>query len=316
MFARSLRTFAAVALLSLAAAWPLTAAAAGVVTERIDLIRHGESEDNADKGRAVSRLDGTIAASRGKVLSGWNSASLTMQGVAQAVRAGEVLLQQEKGSPAALREALWLYSPLLRTRQTLTGILVGARLTDDAAIRTRPDTRLFERSAGDVTNLTWDEAALVWPEMKKGREAAVFNDVGASYPNGESLEIVYRRAATALDAAMASEKRIIVVSHELTIKALIAYLTVGRLDASAFAIKVDNARPISLVPPGRALADRAALNPAALAAAALGCYTPARSPGARRSPDKRLREALFLPVCRSMRSLDAACSPDRLCHRR
>lgn len=221
-----------------------------VVAERIDLIRHGESEDNADLGKAVTRLDGSVVASRGKVLSGWNSASLTFLGVSQAVKAGEALLAKEKETSATstkLRDALWLYSPLLRTRQTFTGVLVGTRLADTPGIRSRPDTRLFERSAGDVTNLTWDEAAQRWPEMLKGREAAVFRQVGASYPNGESLEMVYRRAAAAIDEAISSERRVIVISHELTIKALIAHLTHGGIDDRAFSTVVENAKPITLV---------------------------------------------------------------------
>lgn len=234
---------------ALVAAFMLASAAsfAAVVAERIDLIRHGESEDNADKGRPIARLDGTLMASRGKILSGWNSASLTMLGVSQAVRAGEVLLAQEKGASTKLRDALWLYSPLLRTRQTLSGVLVGARLADEPALRSRPDTRLFERSAGDVTNLTWDEAAQLWPEMKKGRNALVFSRIDASYPNGESLEMVYRRASASIDEAIASERRVIVVSHELTIKALVAHLTSGSIDDKAFAFVVENAKPITLV---------------------------------------------------------------------
>ena len=218
-----------------------------VVAERIDLIRHGESEDNPDQGKPIARLDGTLMASRGKVLSGWNSASLTMLGVSQAVRAGEVLLQQEKDASTKLRDALWLYSPLLRTRQTLSGVLVGARLANEPALHSRPDTRLFERSAGDVTNLTWGEAAQVWPEMKKGRNALVFSRIDAAYPNGESLEMVYRRASSAIDEAIASERRVIVVSHELTIKALVAHLTNGKIDDKAFSLVVENAKPITLV---------------------------------------------------------------------
>ena len=70
-----------------------------VLAERIDLIRHGESEDNLNEGKTVVRLDGTLMPSKGKVLSGWNSASLTMRGVSQAVKAGEVLLKQEKDAP-------------------------------------------------------------------------------------------------------------------------------------------------------------------------------------------------------------------------
>ena len=135
-----------------------------VLAERIDLIRHGESEDNLNEGKTVVRLDGTLMPSKGKVLSGWNSASLTMRGVSQAVKAGEVLLKQEKeaeknaGDTAGaaspkLRDALWLYSPLLRTKQTLSGVLLGAQLDNEKALKLRPDTRIFERSAGSRTAL-------------------------------------------------------------------------------------------------------------------------------------------------------------------
>ena len=222
------------------------ALAQGIVTERIDLIRHGESEDNPDRGQVVSRLDGTLDKSRGKVLSGWNSASLTLRGVSQAVKAGENLRAQDSSDAAPLKDALWLYSPLLRTRQTLSGVLVGAQLADTSGLRSRPETRLFERSAGELTSLTWDEAAALWPEMQKGRNAAVFNQAQAGYPRGESLADVYRRASAALDEAMQHEKRIVVVSHELTIKTLLSHLLRNRIDDEAFAYKVDNARPITL----------------------------------------------------------------------
>lgn len=225
-----------------------------VIAERIDLIRHGESEDNVNEGQIVARLDGALIPSKGKVLSGWNSASLTLRGVSQAVKAGEALQQQEKeaaattgAAPLGLREALWLYSPLLRTKQTLSGVLLGAQLINESNIKIRPDTRLFERSAGSLTSLTWPEAAQIWPEMAKGRQAAVFHQADAAYPNGESLALVYRRASAAIDEAVTQARRIIVISHELTIKTLIAHLTRGQIDDSAFAVKVENARPITLL---------------------------------------------------------------------
>jgi broad specificity phosphatase PhoE len=111
----------------------------------------------------------------------------------------------------------------------------------------RPDTRLFERSAGELTGLTWEEAGRQWPEMKKGKAAAVFQQAAAAYPRGESLELVYRRAAEALDEAIATEQRVVVISHELTLKALLAHLMAGKLDDAAFALQVENGRPISLV---------------------------------------------------------------------
>ena len=217
-----------------------------LIAERIDLIRHGESEDNLEQGQTVTRLDGTLLPSRGKVLSGWNAASLTMRGVAQAVKAGELLRAWDKREKVALRDALWLYSPLLRTRQTLTGVLLGAELTELNSVKIRADTRLFERSAGSLTNLTWEEAGAIWPEMKRGRNATVFTRAEASYPDGESLASVYLRAADALDEALSKERRVIVVSHELTIKAILAHLLRRTIDDTAFLLKVENARPISL----------------------------------------------------------------------
>ena len=110
-----------------------------------------------------------------------------------------------------------------------------------------PETRLFERSAGELASLTWEEAAQRWPEMHKGRDASVFRQAHAGYPRGESLADVYHRATAALGEAMQQEKRIVVISHELTIKALLSHLLRGKIDDEAFAYKVDNARPITLV---------------------------------------------------------------------
>lgn len=221
--------------------------AQAVMAEQIDLIRHGESEDNPDSGQPVVQLSGHIVPSGGKVLSGWNAAPLTMRGVAQAVQAGEALKAREASAAVPLRDATWVYSPLLRTQQTLAGVLAGADIADASMLnRAEPDTRLFERSAGVLTNLTWEQAAARWDEMKKGKGAAVFHHADAAYPGGESLALVHARAAAALDERLAQHRRVIVVSHELTIKALLSHLLRGRIDDAAFAYKVENAKPITL----------------------------------------------------------------------
>ncbi|NBB10182.1 histidine phosphatase family protein [Pseudomonas sp. SLFW] len=218
-----------------------------IVAEEIDFIRHGQSEDNLDAGQPVVSLSGKISPSRGKILSGWNAASLTMQGVSEAVKAGESLKAHESEAVVALKDAKWVYSPLLRTQQTLAGVMVGAGIADDKAIQAAtPDPRLFERSAGRVTNLTWDEAGAVWPEMQKGRDARIFTDATFGYPNGESLSDVYRRSADAINDYAKTNKRIVFVSHELTIKAMLAYLLDGKIDNAAFKYKVENAKPITL----------------------------------------------------------------------
>src|SRR5437868_1153011 len=216
------------ALLACAITIPLVACAQlppPVLAEQIDLIRHGESEDNPDTGQPVVQLSGSIRSSSGKVLSGWNAVPLTMRGVHEALLAGEALKAREPQSAAPLRQALWLYSPQLRTQQTLAGVLAGAGIAEPAMlVAARPDTRLMERSAGSLTNLTWTQAGAVWDEMKKGRDAAVFKSAAAGYPNGESLEAVYRRASLAVDEALRENRRVVVISHELTIKALLSHL--------------------------------------------------------------------------------------------
>jgi broad specificity phosphatase PhoE len=222
-------------------------AAQPVVAEEIDLIRHGESEDNLDAGKPVVSLSGRIMPSSGKILSGWNAASLTMRGVAQAVKAGETLKAADAAAAVPLSQAVWVYSPQLRTQQTLAGVLTGAGMADAATLAAaRPDTRVMERSAGDVTNLTWEQAADVWPEMKKGKAARVFHNAEFGYPNGESLALVYKRSAAALDDYMRQSKRVVIVSHELTIKAMLAHLLQGKITDDAFKVKVNNAGVISL----------------------------------------------------------------------
>jgi broad specificity phosphatase PhoE len=234
------------ALLLLVLAGPVGAQQA-MVAEEIDFIRHGQSEDNLDAGQPVVSLSGKIAPSRGKILSGWNAASLTMQGVSEAVKAGESLKAHDSDAVLPLKDAKWVYSPLLRTQQTLAGVMVGAGIADDKTmLSATPDPRLFERSAGMVTNLTWEEAGAIWPEMKKGRDAQIFTDANFGYPNGESLSDVYRRSADAINDYAQTNKRIVFVSHELTIKAMLAYLLDGKIDNAAFKYKVENAKPITL----------------------------------------------------------------------
>jgi len=244
-----LRLVIARGLAAAALAFSLAAAAQPrpMLAEQVDLIRHGESEDNPDAGQPIVHLSGRISASPGKVLSGWNAVPLTMRGVHQAVQAGEVLKAREPAAAVPMKHALWIYSPLLRTQQTLAGVLAGAGLADGAMLQAaRPDTRLFERSAGTLTNLTWEQAAGTWDEMKKGRDAGVFRSAAFGYPGGESLESVYRRSSVALDEALRENRRVVIVSHELTIKTMLAHLLNRQIDDRAFAFKVENGKPITL----------------------------------------------------------------------
>jgi broad specificity phosphatase PhoE len=210
------------------------------VVNKLLLIRHGHTRDNAELGDHVTSLDGTSAISEGKRLSGWNAVPLSMLGASQAINAGHMLSQF-----AWAKDACWLCSPQLRAMQTLAGVCCGAALNPDD-LRVRQITGLMERSAGDLTGLTWAQAAREWPEMLLGKNANVFKDVDSPYPGGESLRMVHARAAAALRRFLASEQELVVVCHELTIKTLLAELLYQQLDARAFQFEVPNASVISL----------------------------------------------------------------------
>jgi broad specificity phosphatase PhoE len=204
------------------------------------MFRHGQSTGNIPEGETVFDLEGNFFLSKGKQLSGWDGASLTMEGLAQAFQAGGTA-RREHGW---LQEALWVVSPQRRTRQTFAAIAAGAGL-NMGSLNLVFDNRIRERSAGNLQSLTWPAAAERWPEMAKGGNASVFHDVDATYPGGESLRMVFERATQAFDQHLMLSNRLVVVSHEMTLKALLS----GLLDNegfgnSAFSRTVSNAEPI------------------------------------------------------------------------
>ena len=213
-----------------------------VKQKEVVLIRHGQTGDNVDVGEVIYGIDGNITVSPGKKLSGWNSVSLTALGISQAVNAGGLLLEQTQ---LYLDKAVFVSSPQLRVQQTLGGVLCGLGFNPQNLQMTN-DTRVMERSAGVLTSLTWAEAAMRWEPMKAGKNAPVFNDYLAQYPQGESLEMVYNRASTALDEYLENNQVIVIVSHEMTIKAMMSHLLRGCCDDATFAYKVPNAQPIIL----------------------------------------------------------------------
>ncbi len=212
----------------------------GTFVKKLLLCRHGHTPDNAESGEIVTSLDGNSFVSQGKRLSGWNATPLSMLGASQAISAGRSLLQFTWAS-----DAHWLCSPQLRAKQTLAGVICGSGL-NPSTLRVREITALMERSAGDLTGMTWAQAGLEWPEMLRGKSANVFTDVDAPYPEGESLRDVHTRASAAIHRFFAIGDDLVVVSHELTIKALLAELLHKQIDARAFDFNVPNATVIAL----------------------------------------------------------------------
>jgi broad specificity phosphatase PhoE len=204
-------------------------------------VRHGQTKDNIAEGGVGYALDGASFTSRGKALSGWNGVPLTMLGVSQACGAGAQLL----AVGLKLDQALWVLSPQRRVELTFAGICAGAGL-NDRDLRVVVDPGVMERSAGSVTSMTRSDASEIWIPMKAGADASVFVDHEAAYPRGESLQCVYTRAMDALAHYLPQSDLVIVVSHELTIKAMISGLTRDCCDPATFLVEVANAQPIIL----------------------------------------------------------------------
>jgi broad specificity phosphatase PhoE len=203
--------------------------------KQVLVVRHQLSYDNPEKGAQLDLLDGTLETSAGKRLSGWNAAPLLRRGYQGAVETGRCL-------PDWVVEALWTVSPQLRTVQTFEGLLEGKGLSK-SEVQWVQECGIMERSAGLLTGLTWDEGSAVWPELLKGKQASVFTDIHGAYPRGESLADVYVRASDALDYFTSRYDRLVVVSHELTIKAMFDHLLKGELTQQAFSHQIANGVP-------------------------------------------------------------------------
>lgn len=213
-----------------------------MISVTIYLFRHGQTNDNVDVKSTIYDLEGNFFPSRGKVLSGHNNVSLTARGVAEAFNSG-VKTRSEK--LIDFENMRWIVSPQRRARQTLAAFLAGAEFVPNAS-SVSIDERLRERSAGALEGLTWSQGAEIWPEMLKGKEASVFHNVDAAYPEGESLRDVYIRARRCVAPFVASNEDVFLCCHELTIKAILSMLCCGLLTDDAFKEKVANATLIAL----------------------------------------------------------------------
>ena len=151
----------------------------------IILCRHGESEGNAERR-----------------FGGHGPTPLTAKGREQAQAAGRVLAREGLDTIYA--------SDLVRAVQTADEIakLCGLAPTHTPALR--------ERSVGELTGLTFEEAQVKFPEAYG---ALMRREWDACPPGGESHAQCSSRVMTFLDDIVAREagKRVLVVSHNLTL---------------------------------------------------------------------------------------------------
>lgn len=123
----------------------------------------------------------------------WDCKGLSEQGHAQALAAGRYLA--EKNEPIA---EIWC-SPILRTRQTLQGVLKGYQELSSVPVVYR--TELEERGYGDFEGLP------------RSQEMDDFIYAGKTPPNGESDADFKARVRLVFDEASVSGKTVLLVSH-------------------------------------------------------------------------------------------------------
>ena len=173
-------------------------------TTTIILCRHGESEGNRERR-----------------FGGHGPTPLTDVGRAQALATGRALASA--GIDA-------IYSSDL-VRATETASLIGE--ATGAAVQ--PTFALRERSVGQFTGLTFEEAQLRFPDAYA---TLLRREPHACPPGGETYIECRMRAAAFLDQALSrhSGGRLVLVSHNFTIYQLILHIL--GLDATAPAARV------------------------------------------------------------------------------
>jgi len=174
----------------------------------IKLIRHGQSSSNVgDVNPAVT---------------GDYSVGLTPLGSEQARRAGELL------GPDFLTQALVYCSPYYRTRETLAGVMEGARV-EAANVRIFEDPRLREVDPGYTD----------WQSQQAVRETHGW--FYYRFQGGESPADCYDRTSGFLESLMRQAERkgtrqALVVTHGLTIRCFVMrflHLSVEQFDVMA-----------------------------------------------------------------------------------
>ena len=158
---------------------------------KLHLVRHGETDINA-----AGRLQGAM------------DSVLTERGRRQA--------DDMAAAALAWRPAAVYTSPLRRARE------VAERIATMSGVSLTVEPRLTEMAMGELEGITVREMREGWPELYAGwrRDAS-----GVTMPGGESLPAVQRRAMAAfaeMDAGHAADDAVIAVTHNFTIRCIVA----------------------------------------------------------------------------------------------
>ncbi len=161
----------------------------------------------------------------------------TQAGVQQAVRTGEVLYSEDKPLPDVV-----IYSPYLRTIQTLEGLCTGWPQLRD--VRHVEDDRIREQEHGlAVIYNDWRVFHTFHPEQRELRDLQ--GRYWYQYPQGESIAQVRDRVRSMLTTLVReySGKRVLLVTHHLTILSIRA--TLERLTPEEFNVLNKKGAPVN-----------------------------------------------------------------------
>jgi broad specificity phosphatase PhoE len=117
----------------------------------------------------------------------------------------------------------------------------AALISQTTGVTPEATTSLRERSVGELTGLTFDEARLRFPE---GYAALLRRDPEVCPPGGESVSDCRLRAVTFLERVLVQHQgeRILLVSHYVTLHMLIRHVVglEGSAIGASVAFQVDN----------------------------------------------------------------------------
>lgn len=184
---------------------------------RILLVRHGESEGNADASAYVDKGD--------------NFVSLTDKGWEQAIRSGAFLQEFYRQTKTTQWPTLFL-SPFQRTQETLSGLLHGmaAHPFEGPAPRLHEDPRLIEQSFGALAHMRHADskhntAALSLHHFSRAVRKG--NPYAARPPFGESPKDLVLNVKSFIDGTLSrdfaeGQEDFLIIAHGAVIRAFIS----------------------------------------------------------------------------------------------
>jgi len=161
------------------------------MTTTVLLVRHGQTKSNTTG-----------------FYMGWSNEDLSEIGYTQ--------VRSLSSRLASLPIASVYSSPLQRTRATAT------ILAKPHGLEVETSDDLIEIQLGDWQGLHIDEVEQRWPELWQQSRT---DPSEITMPNGESFQQVTERAIRGFDKIVAANqgKQVIIVSHEIVVKVLVAY---------------------------------------------------------------------------------------------